>query len=265
MSLEIMRDPRVRAVEWKDLLVLSRWEITKELLLCFPWLATSLILAHYKLYPFALGFSFILFLVGLRVVHNAYHYVLGIPRWATEIVMFALSVTMMSCMHALQNTHLDHHKHCLDDGDVEAASAKMKGWQAIAYGPYFYFMIHKHGIKLAKPWQKRWILAEFVCIVTIAVLGLFVLNVPLLKYHVLAMLIGQCLTAFFAVWTVHHDCDRTHFIARTIRSPLKAFIVFDMFYHLEHHLFPKVPTCHLARLSKRLDAAAPELKQMQVY
>jgi len=46
---------------------------------------------------------------------------------------------------------------------------------------------------------------------------------------------------------------------------VKSFIAFDMFYHLEHHLYPKVPTCHLARLSTRLDQAAPELQNMQVF
>ena len=29
-----------------------------------------------------------------------------------------------------------------------------------------------------------------------------------LRAHVATMIVGQCFTAFFAVWTVHHDCDR---------------------------------------------------------
>jgi fatty acid desaturase len=265
MALEIMRDPRVRSVEWKDLLHLSRWEIVKEIFLSVPWLLTSWVLAYHGYYLFALGFSFIFFLCGLRQVHNAYHYAVGIPRWATEWIMFTLSVLMLSAMHALQQTHLHHHQHCMDDEDVEAASARMKGWQAIVFGPKFYYMIQRKGVELANPRQKRWILAEFVTMAVWVPTALFLLDVPMLKYHVIAMLIGQCLTAFFAVWTVHHDCDRSHFIARTLRNPLKSFIAFDMFYHLEHHLYPKVPTCHLAQLSKRLDAAAPELQQMQVF
>jgi fatty acid desaturase len=265
MALEIMRDPRVRSVEWRDLVPVTRWEVVKEILLALPWLATSLALAHYKLYILALPFSFIFFLCGLRQVHNAYHYVVGIPRKATEVMMYLISIQMLSAMHALQQTHLHHHSHCMDEEDAEAASARMKGWQAILFGPYFYYLIHAKGIELANRKQRLWILAEAVSIVAIIVLALFVLNIPLLKYHVIAMLIGQCLTAFFAVWTVHHDCDRSHFIARTLRNPIKSFIAFDMFYHLEHHLFPAVPTCHLGALSKRLDAAAPELQQKQVF
>lgn len=265
MALEIMRDPRVRSVEWRDLLELSPWEIVKELTLVFPWLIASFVLAYHGYYLLALVPSFFFFLCGLRVVHNAYHYVLGIPRKATEWVMFGLSVLMLSSMHALQQTHLHHHSHCMDEDDAEAVSAQMKGWQAILFGPYFYYLIHRKGIELANARQRRWIAVELLFMVVWVPLVFFALDVPLLKYHVLAMLVGQCLTAFFAVWTVHHDCDRSHFIARTVRHPLKAMIVFDMFFHVEHHLFPKVPTCHLPQLAKRLDEAAPELKEMQVY
>jgi fatty acid desaturase len=86
-----------------------------------------------------------------------------------------------------------------------------------------------------------------------------------LRYHVLAMGAAHCFTAFFAVWTVHHHCDRTHYLARTLRHRMKNAITFDMFRHIEHHLFPAVPTCHLAELSMRLDQAAPELKQKIVF
>jgi fatty acid desaturase len=85
------------------------------------------------------------------------------------------------------------------------------------------------------------------------------------RYHVMAMGAGHCFTAFFAVWTVHHHCDRTHYLARTLRNRLKNAITFDMFPHIEHHLFPAVPTCHLAELWMRLDVAAPELKQKLAF
>jgi fatty acid desaturase len=132
-------------------------------------------------------------------------------------------------------------------------------------GPWFYFLIHRKGIELAKPRSRRWIAAELATIALWIPTALFLIDVPVAKYHVIAMLVGQCLTAFFAVWTVHHDCDRSHYIARTLRNPLKSLISFDMFFHLEHHLFPRVPTCHLSRLSTRIDQAAPELKSKQVW
>lgn len=265
MALEILRDPRIRAIDYKDLLQLSRFEIFKEITLSLPWLATSLALATMGWIIPALGFSFIFFLCGLRQVHNAYHYAVGIPRAATEWMMFVLSIAMQSSMHALQLTHLHHHKHCMDEDDTEAASARMPGWKAIVFGPMFYVNIQTKGWSLASPRQRIWIASELVGIVLWVTASLLIFDIPALKYHVLAMTVGQCLTAFFAVWTVHHGCDRSHFIARTIRNPVKSLIVFDMFYHLEHHLFPRVPTCKLGALSHRIDAAAPELSSYQVY
>ena len=92
MSLEIMRDPRVRSVEWRDLVPVTRWEVVKEVLLSLPWLAASLVLASFHLYPLALACSFIFFLCGLRQVHNAYHYAVGIPRQATEHPIWRVGV-----------------------------------------------------------------------------------------------------------------------------------------------------------------------------
>ncbi len=103
VGLEIMRDPRVRGVEWRDLVALSRWEVVKELCLPVPWLGASLLLAGWAwswpvLFLPASGCSFVFFLTGLRVVHNAHHYALGLPRWATEWVMFVMSVLMLGSM-----------------------------------------------------------------------------------------------------------------------------------------------------------------------
>lgn len=264
-GMEILANPRVRSIEWHDLTRLSRAEIANELLLSLPWLVLSLLLAAARLYPLALLASFMFFLAGLRQVHNAYHYALGIPRAATEWVMALLSVLMLGSMHAIQVNHLRHHSHCMDDDDVEAASARMSALRAIAFGPIFPIRLHLAALAHARPHQRRWILGELAANVLWVLIVLAVLDAAFLKYHIIAMAAGQCLTAFFAVWTVHHDCDRSHFIARTIRGRLKASVTYHMFFHVEHHLFPKVPTCHLPRLAERLDRVAPELREMRVF
>src|SRR4051794_25163795 len=109
MSLEILRDPRVRSVAWRDLVRLRPHEVVYELLLPLPWLALSLLLAHGRWYVPALLASFVFFLTGLRQVHNAFHYALGVPRAAAEAVMAVLSVAMLGSMHAVQFNHRLHH------------------------------------------------------------------------------------------------------------------------------------------------------------
>ena len=117
-------------VPWRDLLHLSSSEKTYELLLSLPWLLATLYLFHNGWYAGALLASFFFFLTGLRQVHNACHDTLGIPHWACDGVLFVLSVLMLSAMHAIQVTHMHHHRHCLEDDDIEAATAKISGWPA---------------------------------------------------------------------------------------------------------------------------------------
>ncbi|MBK7036128.1 MAG: fatty acid desaturase [Bacteroidetes bacterium] len=77
----------------------------------------------------------------------------------------------------------------------------------------------------------------------------FIIRIDWITYHVTVMIIGECFTSFFAVWTVHHDCDSNKLNSRTLRGPFITKIFYNMFYHTEHHLFPKLPTCHL-RISR---------------
>jgi fatty acid desaturase len=252
-------------VEWRDLLHLGRWEIAHEITLSLPWLAASWLAAGHAQYPLALGASFMFFLTGLRQVHNAHHYALGVSRRATEWVMFALSLLMLGSMHAVQVTHLRHHRHCLAPEDVEAASARLPGWRALLVGPLFPVRLHRAALALATPRQRRWIRAELAATLAV-VAGVGLVDAVWLRYHVAAMALGQCLTAFFAVWTVHHGCDGEDGpIARTIRGRLKAFVTYNMFYHVEHHLFPAVPTRRLPVLARRLDAIRPDLATRTVF
>ena len=77
------------------------------------------------------------------------------------------------------------------------------------------------------------------------------------------MALGQRLYSFFTVWTVHRGCDRRA-LSRTQRGRLVNLITANLFYHLEHHLFPAVPACRLPELARRIDAAAPELARRSV-
>src|SRR5437868_1953509 len=196
MRQKIVGDTRARFVEWKDLTHLSAGEIVKELVLSLPWLAASLWLAHAHWYFLALPASFMFFLVGLRQVHNAYHYALGLSRKGSDWVMFAMSALMLGSMHAVQINHLEHHRHCLDEDDVEGASARMAAWKAVLYGPVFPMRLHVNAWKKARGESFYWIVAELVATAGVVSVAC-ALAIPWVRYHVLAMAAGQCLTSFF--------------------------------------------------------------------
>jgi len=252
-------------LEWIDLLNLSKLEIYYELVIWLPWLALSLISAAYEFYIVALGFSFVFFITGLRLNHNACHYAVGISKKSHEYVLFILSILMLGSMHAVQVNHLRHHKYFPESKDIEAISAHKPALEAFLIGPFFPIILHTKALQVGSLIQKKWICLELSMNVFWVYIVFNVLNLNFLKYHIMVMLLAQCMTAFFAVWTVHHDCDSEKHIARTIRNKFKAKLTFNMFYHLEHHLFPAVPTCHLHLLAKRMDEAAPLLQKKQVF
>ncbi|MGE3180309.1 MAG: hypothetical protein AB7N71_01665 [Phycisphaerae bacterium] len=71
MSMEIMSDPRVRSVRWKDLRAVSIWETVRELTISLPWLAASLYFAQCAAFNTiwyfpALACSFLFFFAALR-------------------------------------------------------------------------------------------------------------------------------------------------------------------------------------------------------
>jgi fatty acid desaturase len=255
---------RAKAIPWADLRRLSPTEVAHELLLSAPWLAASWVAASHDQLIAALACSFMFFLTGLRQVHNAYHYALGLGRPATEWFMFAMSLAMLGSMHAVQINHLRHHRHCMQDEDIEAMSARMPWWKAVALGPVFPWRLHKKALEVATPRQRAWIAAELAANLMALVLVATVLDFAWLQYHVLAMALGQCLTAFFAVWTVHHDCEADALFARTIRGRARSILSYSMFFHVEHHLFPAVPTCKLRVLAQRIDGVMPILASKRV-
>jgi fatty acid desaturase len=253
----------IRRVIWKDLIHLSPKEIWIENSLTLPWLLGSWVLAYYEYYLLAMPFSAFFYLTALRQVHNGFHYSLGIGKRLTWWNLYINSLLMMASAHAIKFNHLRHHQFCLKEEDYEGKSAKMTWWGAILYGPKHFYLIHQVALKHGgKPYQK-WVLLEVFSILVFSAIILFV-DIQFLIYHFAAMMAGEMLSAFFAVWAVHHDCDEET-IARTQRKGWKNFLTYNMFYHLEHHLFPAVPTIKLPELAKRIDAVLPELEKKNTF
>ncbi|HET6995842.1 MAG TPA: fatty acid desaturase [Chitinophagaceae bacterium] len=253
----------LKKVKWKDLTRLNRRQIFIENNITLPWLFASWLLAYFHLYLFAIPCSFMFFLTALRQVHNGFHSSLGIGKKATWLTLYVNSILMITSVHAVKFSHLRHHKYCLGEQDHEGKCARLPWYKALVYGPVHIFSIHKVALLLGSKKYKWDTILELVSIalfISIVVL----INVPFLLYHCLIMFTGEMFSAFFAVWSVHHDLGE-HVIARTQRTPWKNFITYNMFYHLEHHLFPAVPTIRLPELARRIDEVLPELEKKETF
>jgi fatty acid desaturase len=250
-------------VVWRDLVPLTSWEKAWELVIGLPWLLLSLWCYGEGWWWAGLTCSFYVFLTGLRQSHNAQHYSLGLPRIVQDGVLFALSLLMLASMHAVQVTHLHHHRHCLENEDGEGATARLPWWRALLIGPLFYIRLHVSAWRLARRNKRFWIAGELLALALVLVFTFCFAEWLALRWHVAAMLVGECFTGFFAVWTVHHGCQ-AHEPGRTQRGRWLNLISYSMFFHAEHHLFPAVPTAHLHELARRLDAANSGVAQPQV-
>lgn len=254
----------LKKVEWKDLKNLTFNEMLIENNLTIPWFVISISLAYFGYYWLALPFSAFYFLTALRQVHNGFHNSLGTNKFLTWLTLYLNSISMMTAIHAVKFNHIRHHKYCLSDEDYEGKSANMTWYGAILYGPVHMFLIHKVTLQLGnKDYVKNTLLEIFSIIIYASIIVYF--RIDFLIYHSIIMIIGEFLMAFFAVWTVHHDTHENPELARTQRGEWKNKITFSMFYHLEHHLFPAVPTIKLPELAKRIDASLPEINKKQTF
>jgi fatty acid desaturase len=254
----------LKKVEWKDLKTLTVKEMLIENNLTIPWFVVSVTLAYFGYYVFALPFSAFFFLTALRQVHNGFHNSLGTNKFLTWFSLFSNSILMMVSIHAVKFNHIRHHKYCLSDEDYEGKSAGMTWYGAILYGPIHMFLIHKVTLQMGNRTYKRNVLLELFAIAVCTSL-VFYYQIHFLIYHIIIMMIGEFLMAFFAVWTVHHDTHEHPELARTQRGGWKNKLTFSMFYHLEHHLFPAVPTIKLPELARRIDEVLPELDKKTTF
>lgn len=254
-----MKSPQLLSTnQWQDLVKYKPWEMIREVSLPIPWFLLEMWALSNQHYLIALLATAYFFLTCLRLSHNAFHYCVGLPRKATDFVMIVLSVFMMTSMRATQFTHMQHHRFCLEEQDVEGYIAKLGFWTMLIHAPMFTINLHKNALKITQkshPQHYFWIKTEILLNIIWMLMVWFWFDSDALQLHTILMLSAHAVSPFFTVWSVHHDCDTSAYHSRTLRSAWLSPLAYNMFFHLEHHSYPAIPTCHLPELAKRLDAA----------
>ncbi|MFN2100635.1 fatty acid desaturase family protein [Altererythrobacter sp. MF3-039] len=249
----------VRRVAWKDLAPMKTRDGLRECLHPLPWLFAALALFGYELWPFAILAEFMFFLTALRLNHEAIHHNLGFGAAGHRMVLHGLSFVMLGSNHSVAFNHLRHHKFINTPQDLEGKAGKMSLLRVLAYGPVFPFECHWAALRDGGPSWRRKVAIDLGLNLILPSLAVAA-GSAFLAWHFVAMLVAQCLTALFAVWITHRGCDHDALVARSQRNPVVNAVSYNMFFHLEHHLFPGVPVKRLPALARRLDAAVPHLK-----
>jgi len=192
-----------------------------------------------------------IFVAVVTVTHDAVHRCLGLGRRGTDWALFALGLVLLESGHAYQLTHLQHHRTFPSDDDPEGYPANLSFLGAVFYGPVFlvrlWFWAWRRGRE-----ARGWLLAEAAAPI-LAVAGGIVLWDGLLWYAIMAIA-GSWVYPLLTVYLPHHDYgDEPLTQTRTLRGRVVPAMFLELTYHLEHHLYPQVPSHRLAELARRLD------------
>jgi fatty acid desaturase len=194
------------------------------------------------------------------LLHEGMHQTLfadpGWNRWVSVL----LGATFLMSFSAYQVMHIRHHRFLGDPRDPDDYHNYTKHrslvWALhfvrLTVGSLLYvFVIPVLAFRYGSGAERRRIATEYVLLGAIYAVVASTVPAGVLQYAWLAplLLVGQ-MTAIRG-FTQHGITDATDpFIAsRSIRAPgIVRFFLLNENYHLEHHLFPEVPSYHLKHL-----------------
>jgi beta-carotene hydroxylase len=166
-----------------------------------------------------------------------------------------MGALLLQSGHAFRYTHLFHHTHCLEHDDLEGAPARMDLWRVLLSGPGYLPTLWRKALREAAPRERRWIAAELGLALAIAGTATYL-------SHWSAAPLVYCALVYAGGWAYplttaylpHYKPGATPLAqARTLRGALVPALFMNLTYHLEHHLYPQVPSMNLRRLAIRLD------------
>jgi beta-carotene hydroxylase len=201
--------------------------------------------------------AFLIFVAVVTVTHDVVHGSLGLKRQGTEWALFLTGVILLESGHAYRTTHLQHHRVFPAADDPEGYPAKISMLGAILYGPIFLvrLWLWAYQRNVHRPSQRIWLLAEALVPPLVVIGGLFLwrLTPAVLLYAVLAI-VGSWVYPLLTVHLPHKDYGETPLTqTHTLRGRIIPAVFLELTYHLEHHLYPQVPSHHLRELARRLD------------
>ncbi|WP_164103825.1 fatty acid desaturase [Candidatus Laterigemmans baculatus] len=199
---------------------------------------------------------FLVFVGVVTVTHDVVHGSLGLNRRQTDWALFWLGAVLLESGHAYRLTHTQHHRVFPGEDDPEGDPARMTFWQSVLYGPLFlprlWWWAYRRTRGDAR--QRRWLLAEAAWAVAVAIFGVVLWPVtPAVLVYVVLVVVGSWTYALLTVHLPHRSYGETPLTqTHTLRGRIIPALFLELTYHLEHHLYPQVPSHNLAELSRRL-------------
>jgi fatty acid desaturase len=217
---------------------------------------TESLLIHLPLY-----FLMTCSMVGLSILmHESNHNLLFKNRTLNRWVGFFCGLPSLVSVTAYRALHLAHHAHTSTPEDPDSMEQSVPKSMPMVFffylflfiGAYLY-LIHlvKTSLTLADAKRKRMIITEYTLILaTFTTLFLVLPFSVMLHIWLIPLLIAAQLTNVRGL--AEHTLTTSNNVfteTRTVRSnPFVSFMMNNLNYHLDHHLFPGVPWYNLPKL-----------------
>jgi fatty acid desaturase len=221
---------------------------------------------------------FLLGYVGLIVaIHDLCHRALKLSPKANQWWLSILGVMGEVSGSAIQATHLVHHRifsaafagHLSDgehvyDHDPETAFGGLPLWRAMALSPFYQLSLWRWTRQQRQALRRRTIAeAGFHFLLGILSVALIPWTIVPVVYAVGVFICGVIFPLVSA--RIFHDVDSVDALesTRSLRGPM-PWLTMGLADHLEHHLYPSVPSIRARTLAKRIEAPLAALRQAAV-
>lgn len=203
---------------------------------------------------------------ALTCVHHLIHSSLGLSPRARRFWLRTIGLLVVESGHALQVTHLAHHRTGDDvpdpEGYIEYATWKQLPLAALA----FRYRLMIAGFKMAPTARRRRISVEIAGHASMHLASLALLPVTVIPWAYLSLIH----LAAFAFAVLAGKGPQTNY-GRNLDTPLVRvhtalgrILFFSHDKHIEHHAAPKVPLPHLRYIEDEIDAALRDLDVLDV-
>jgi fatty acid desaturase len=241
----------------RDLLATSRrqrWLTCARPVVGIGLYVAAVLLGGWWLTPFLV---FLVFVAVVTVTHDVVHGSLGLSPRQTDWALFFFGALLLESGHAYRITHLQHHRVFPEPDDPEGDPARMTFWAAVLHGPFFlprlWWWAYRRSVGQVA--VRRWLIVEAGWAITVLAAGIALLpwTPGVLAYAILAW-IGSWVYPLLTVYLPHHHYGAEPLTqTSSLRGRIIPALFLELTYHLEHHLYPCVPSHNLPALGQRLE------------
>lgn len=238
-----------------DLLRVTSAQRLKTLTLPFAAMGLYVLFASLRWWPAAVAAVMLLsFITYGSTSHDLVHRTLHLSHRWNDGLLSLIELLSLRSGTAYRLSHLHHHHHLLEAGDIEGSAAHGSLLRAIFGGTTMQIRLWLWAWRMHKNMRPR-LLVEGLAVLTLTATSVAAFRwSPGPVIYVALVVAGSWL---FPLVTVYfpHEGRATEPLKQTrlFRGRLFRWIAFDHLYHLEHHLYPAVPHHHWKTLAHRLD------------